>query len=273
MKNTDVLITEIIDHLNLLGTQGLFTAVKAYETKNLPIPLKNNYIVLSTKENTVTLFEDDNYEYCQRNKVVIRLNCYTPVNTTLQNVYTFVETILDYINDEFSNNMTAFSIEEAIYDSSTCAYKVMALMQFEYETCTGAGTSNSELAAAQDFLCKTHVKDTDLHIDHKDRVYLDSPIVCGTYMGTGSSDERTVDVGFYPSAVIVFRDDYHPTVADLSKNTDLNLFGFAGKNVHSRGIRLVSTGFAVKELTNFFSANSNTYLNSDGQVYGYIAFR
>ncbi len=273
MKNTDILITQIIDHLNQLGSQGLFTAVKAYETANLPVPLKNNYIVLSTKENTVTLFEDDNSEYCQHNKVVLRLNCYTPVKTTLQNVYTFVETILDYINDEFSGNMTAFSIEEACFDSSTNAYKVMALMQFDYELCTGIDSSNTDLVAAKDFLCKTHVNDTELHISHKDRVYLDSPVVCGTYMGTGSSDERTVNIGFSPSAVIVFRDDYHPAVADLSEDTDINLFGFAGKTVHSRGIRLVSSGFAVKELSSYFSANSNTYLNSDGQVYGYIAFR
>ncbi len=273
MKHSSEIISQLIDYVNELDVGDLFTAVKAYETRNLPVPIKTTYLVFATKENTVTVFSDDNEEYCQRNKVVIRLNCYTPMKTTPQNVYSFVEMILDYINDEFSGAMTGFSIDETEYDSSTNAYKLTALLNFNYEICTGDSSGNSELNAAKEFLCKTHVNDTLLHLTSKDRLYLDSPVVSGTYWGTGSTTELSVELGFYPSAVIVFRSAYHPVLLNMAAESNVNYFAFAGRSINTKGIRLTGTGFAVKEADSAASVNSNTRLNSDGVVYGYLAFR
>lgn len=273
MQYTSSIITSLIDFINeTVGLTDIFTAVRAYEAGNLPVPIKKTYVAFSTNKNTVTLFENDNEEYCQANDIIIRMNCYTPLTTSPLYIYTLLEIVLDYIQDEYSSEMTGFTIEETGFDSDVNSYKITAYLNFSYESCAAEGSENANLAATKEFYCKTHIADNDSHITPSDRAYLDAPFVTGTYVGSGFDGTNEIALGFKPKAVIVFRNSYHPALHD-STAQDINYFGFACASGNTRGINITATGFTVTQKESYASIDSNTHLNYDGITYVYIAFK
>ena len=90
------------------------------------------------------------------------------------------------------------------------------------------------------------------------------PFVAGSYTGNGSSSYRTINLGFQPSAVLIG--------CSISTYTGSDVIFFSTGSVTGKNneFALASNGFMVKEGT---YTSSNFFLNTEGKVYDYIAFR
>lgn len=106
----------------------------------------------------------------------------------------------------------------------------------------------------------------------------DNLFFIGTYTGDGTQN-RSIDLGFYPKAVLVFN-MYGNTSDDIDKNTGgLALRGYncirrSASSTYTTTwsntycvLGVTSTGFRVNYLSNYI------YSNSSGVTYYYIAFR
>lgn len=274
MQYSTSLIDTLINYVNEeIAMTDVFRAIRSFEVKNLPVPIKQTYLAFSPKENTVTLFENDNEEYCQKNSITVRMNCYTPVSSSTPYIYSLLEIVADALNDSFGGEMQSFTIGEIEYDSNVNAYRITSFLYFTFESCAGEGSMDQSLASSQNYYCKTHIKDTASHLTEKDRTYLDSPIVTGTYVGTGMASSASVYLGFTPSALIIFKPETHPCVYNSSVPLLSNFCGFASADGTSRGITIYNGGFLAKQFESYAENESNTFLNNEGETYIYIAFR
>lgn len=274
MQYSTNLINTIVTYVNEeIAMTDVFQAIRSYEVKNLPVPIKQTYLAFSPKENTVTLFEDDNEEFCQKNNITVRMNCYTPVSSSTPYIYSLLEIVADALNDSFGGDMQSFTLGEIEFDSNVNAYKITSYLYFSYEVCAGEGSLNGSLSSSRTYYCQTHLKDTASHLTAEDRTYLDEPVVTGTYVGTGTSKSASVYLGFMPSALIIFKPDTHPATYKKSAPLLSNFCGFASPSGASRGITLYDGGFMAKQFESYATDESNTYLNNEGETYVYIAFR
>ena len=90
------------------------------------------------------------------------------------------------------------------------------------------------------------------------------PFVTGSYTGNGSSSYHTINLGFQPSAVLIGCSTPSYT------GTDVVFFSTGSVLGKNQEFSIVSNGFKVKE---GIYTGSNFFLNTDGKVYDYIAFR
>lgn len=90
------------------------------------------------------------------------------------------------------------------------------------------------------------------------------PFVTGSYTGNGYGDYRTINLGFRPSAVLIG--------CSVSTYTGSDVIFFSTGSVTGKNneFALASNGFMVKE---GMYTSSNFFLNTEGKVYDYIAFR
>ena len=90
------------------------------------------------------------------------------------------------------------------------------------------------------------------------------PFVTGSYTGNGSSTYRTINLGFRPSAVLIG--------CSTATYTGTDTVFFSSGNVVGKyeEFGIVDSGFKVKTGV---SSSSNYWLNTEGKVYDYIAFK
>ena len=65
---TSEIINSMIDAINDELQPESCSAIRGFDTKDLPIPLKKTYLSLVPEKNTISYFEDDVREFCQKNQ-------------------------------------------------------------------------------------------------------------------------------------------------------------------------------------------------------------
>ena len=253
-----------------LGLSYLCKAIKAYDTKNLPIPLEMTYFTVSCEENNCSYFEDETTQQCMKNTVTIKLNCFAPLRRIPYMSHGICEIVVKFISDHYMPAVKSASVGETQYDSEVKAFKVPCTIVLEYLSCPGENSQNTEFAETSSYFCKTHISDTAAHLTEKDRTYLNAPFVTGTYTGDGVEDGKAVNLGFKPRFVLIFRNGRHAAYYRVEDGFSTSHIAIAAGSTATRGISITSTGFKVLNVT----ANEiTTQVNLKGDKYTYIAFR
>lgn len=270
MLFTSQIIDGMIDAINdELKPEGC-TAIRGFDTRDLPIPLKKTYLSFVPEKNTVSYFEDENKEFCQKNEATIRMTCFSPLLALASETHILIEEVLTFLNEEYITEISGYTIGETEYDDEVKAFRIICRIFYERENCPALDSENTSVTTPQNFFCKTHVTDKTIHVTAAEHAKYNEPFVTGTYTGDGYDIEQVITLGFRPKALFIFRQGYPPVVFD----SDILFmkvycgFSFGGKN--SKSVHVTSTGFYVLDKV---TAETETRLNEDGVVYAYIAFK
>lgn len=131
MQYSTNLITSLIAFINEDDTLSkLGKAIRAYDTEGLPVPIRETYFSFSCKENSVSLVSSEDGETVQENKIIIRMNCFSPLKKSAYSAHSLAEKVTAGLSASFSETVTAFSVGDTQYDDDVKSYKITALITF-----------------------------------------------------------------------------------------------------------------------------------------------
>ena len=133
MTFSTALITQLIEYINkdeILSRLG--KAIRAYDTEGLPVPIRETYFSFSCKENTVSLSRDEQGTLTQENKIVIRLNCFSPLKKSAYSAHSLTEQVTAGLSEAYKDAVTSFTIGDTMYDDDVKSYKITALISFSF---------------------------------------------------------------------------------------------------------------------------------------------
>lgn len=267
---TSVIVNTMIDSINNELKPENCSAIRGFDTKDLPIPLKKTYLSFVPEKNTVSYFENENKEFCQKNEATIRMTCYSPLVSLASDTHILIEEVLTFLNEKFITEISGYTIGETEYDNEVKAFSIICRIFYERESCPAENSESEQITVPQAFFCKTHVKDTDIHITAKEHEKYNEPFVTGTYTGDGYDIEQSINLGFRPKVLFIFRQGYPPVVFDSSILFMRVYCGFSFGGKNSKNVHVTNTGFYVLDKQ---TTVNETRLNEDGVVYAYVAYK
>ncbi len=270
MLFTSQIIEGMIDAINEELKPSSCSAIRGFDTKGLPIPLKKTYLSFVPEKNTVTYFEDENEEFCQKNEVTIRMTCFSPLIAVASETHILLEEVLAFLNEKYLTEISGYTIGETEYDDEVKAFRIECRVFYERENCPAVDSGNTNVTAPHNFFCKTHVNDTDIHVTAEEHAKYNQPYVIGTYTGEGYDIKTTVTLNFKPRFLLVFRQSKPPCTFDSDLLTLKNYCAFVIGGRNTKNINATSTGFYVIDKP---SSETETLVNEEGATYAYIAFK
>lgn len=270
---TNEVIKKLIDLVNNdFSATGTFEAVYAFDKKNLLLPIKKTYIAVRTTENAVSFFTDETQECCQRTKVEVSVNLYSPVREKTIDTYTLAETVLDYLCIEFAGKMDGYKIGSIGVDDDLKAFKLPCKLYFVYEQCPAFTDQGAVLKPYADFYCKAHVTDEVMHLSKEERKRFEEPYVMGVYSGDGEKEQK-ISLDFTPSILFVYAASSSVVGKDSETDEFITYFAIATKLKSMKGLYIQSNGFRVSQGDTISANNTHPRLNILGQSYAFIAFK
>lgn len=270
MLFTSQIIDEMISAINTQLKPADCSAIRGFDTKGLPIPLKKTYLSFLPEKNTISYFENENEEFCQKNEATIRMTCYSPLSLLASATHIQLEQVLTFLNEKYITEISGYTIGETEYDNEVKAFRIVCRIFYKREKCPAPDSENTAITVPQNFFCKTHVKDTAIHITAAEHEKYNEPFVTGTYTGDGYDIEQTVAVGFRPKLLFIFRQGYPLSIFENDIMFMRNYCGLAFGGNCTKGISLKENGFAVLDKV---GSGTETRLNEDGSTYVYVAFK
>ncbi len=269
------LVREIVTMINTQVLDDLDTveAVLSFDDRTVPQPLTKIYFAFLIGEDTVSLLEDSTQYACQMTDLTISMNCYAPPGENAIDIAAHAEAVLGKVNENYAGLMTGYEIGTAAIDDYLKALKVPCRMFFKFEQCPAFQISDSVILPFADFMCKTHVMDTTLHLSAAEREQISTPYAVGTYVGLGAYNPVTVTLSFTPRAVLIFPVNDAPFSLDTAHNTFLCRTAVAAAGVSDSLITLQSGGFRVSQPETVPYDSAIRSLNEQNRTYGYVAFR
>lgn len=272
MLFTSEIIDDMINEINHTLIPENCMAIRGFDTKDLPIPLKKTYLSFTPEKNTVSYFEDDFSEFCQKNEATIRMTCFSPLITLASETHILLEEVLKFLNEKYITEISGYTIGETEYDTNVKAFRIVCKIFYKQERCPATDSDNPAITVPHNFFCKTHVTDTDIHITAKEHEKYNEPFVTGTYTGIGYDVDTDVELGFRPKFLLVFRAGYYPVHFDSDFLLLRDYIGFAIRGFTSKNIKLTQTGFCVTDKP-AADGKPEVLLNAEDVVYAYIAFK
>lgn len=246
------------------------SAIRGFDTKGLPIPLKKTYLSFVPEKNTVTYFEDENEEFCQRNEVIIRMTCFSPLTAIASETHILLEEVLAFLNEKYITEISGYTIGETEYDDEVKAFRVECRIFYKREKCPATDSDNPSVTEPHNFFCKTHVNDTDIHITADEHAKYNEPYVTGTYVGEGYDIKKTVTLNFRPKLLFIFRHGQPAAVFDPTIPLLKVYCGFSFNGRNSKNLYVNNTGFYVVDRA---TEKTETRLSEEGSTYAYVAFK
>ncbi len=107
-------------------------AIRAYESKNLPVPIRKTYFSFSAAENRLYYSYDENGNKKEINSIIISVNCFIPLNLSPAVIYSLTETVMRFlmINTE---DIIGFTVGKTEYDSDVDAFRINSEIHFQTE--------------------------------------------------------------------------------------------------------------------------------------------
>lgn len=270
MLFTSQIIEDMITAINTELKPSDCSAIRGFDTKDLPIPLKKTYLSFLPEKNTVSYFENDNKEFCQKSEATIRMTCFTPISFVASETHIQLEEILTFLNEKYITEISGYTIGETEYDNEVKAFRIICRIFYEQEGCPALGSENESVTVPQNFFCKTHVTDKTIHITAAEHEKYNSPFVTGSYTGDGYDIPQEINLGFRPKILLIFRQSYPPVIFNSELQYVKNYCGFAFGGKCSKNISLFSNGFSVLDKP---AMENQTLLNESDVVYAYVAFK
>lgn len=131
MQSSTALIDTFIRTINqseLLGESC--SAIRAYESKNLPVPIKKTYFSFSSAENSLFYSTDSNGNKTETNTIKIAVNCFIPLFLTPAVIYTLTETVMNILMKS-NKDIIGFTVGKTEYDSDTDSFRISSELHFQ----------------------------------------------------------------------------------------------------------------------------------------------
>lgn len=268
---TNQMVRDLIAKINLmLGANVDFLAVLGREGKPKTMPIDKVYVVLSTDENAVAFFEDDDSECCKKTQLKIGIDFVVPSNVSAVKAYETAETILDKLSAEEAGKLVSYRLGEFKSDNDLKSMRIEGELNYVFTQCPAYGAGGDAVLPYTDFFCKSHVNDKVIHVTQEDKDRWSAPFTTGAYTGDGT-EEQYIVLGFRPKFVLVYESNSAGWGTQDGKQCATTAFGFVAHT--SMGISIQADGFTVKQGAKVVSRGVYVILNSAGQVYNYIAFK
>ncbi len=107
-------------------------AIRAYESKNLPVPIKKTYFSFSTAESRLYFSSDANGNKTEVNSIKIAVNCFIPLTLSPAVIYTLTETVMLVLMNN-NKNIIGFTVGKTVYDSEVDAFRINGELHFQTE--------------------------------------------------------------------------------------------------------------------------------------------
>lgn len=133
MQYSNNLITRLIEYINeddALSEHGI--AIRAYDTKGLPVPISKTYFSFSCKENSTVFSYDEENQPLESTSITIKMSCFSPLKDSAHMAHAMTEKVISALCMKFRESISAFTIGETDYDDDVKSYKITSLIYFSY---------------------------------------------------------------------------------------------------------------------------------------------
>ncbi len=212
-------------------------------------------------------------EYCRQAKIKLRLSIHAPYSSGGEACHDAFTDIIDCLTFASGLDILYSGCDSIVSDRDTDAFVLSAWATVNASLCPAA-TSSLDFPSfiSKDLLCGTHIQDTDIHLSEKQKEYLDTPFVTGSYFGMGNG-YQSINLGFMPSVVIVMINGLPIMTTDTSTGKSTAYCGVGFDNGATMGLEITSTGFKVRSSETEHVLNCYPALNILGTTYRYVAFK
>ncbi len=104
-------------------------AIRAYESKNLPVPIKKTYFSFSAAENSLNYSTDSNGDKIETNSVKISVNCFIPLSLSPAVIHNLAESVM-LILMKSNDKIVGFTVGKTEYDSDVDAFRINCELNF-----------------------------------------------------------------------------------------------------------------------------------------------
>jgi len=259
------------DHLVALGLEFL----TEFPARNKAVPLRRPIVAVGMSSVNITdkFEENDNgvlerQEYCRTASLRLRLDIHVPFSEGGERCHEIFTRVVDVMTFASNLEIRASGCREIRSQRDTDAFVLEAWTDVHAQFCPAESTGiDFKSFMYKELLCGSHINNRDLHLDERDRAWIDNPIQSGTYMGN-SATSRVINIGFRPRAV--FASSIQSAAVQVG--TLQSWFGFAAGDFGSMGVEISASGFLVRNMGGFVSGNMIPSMNEGGRMYMYVAF-
>ena len=107
-------------------------AIRAYESKNLPVPIKKTYFSFSAIESKLFYSADENGNKTEINSIRIAVNCFIPLSKSPAVTYTLTESGLNLLMKS-NEDIVSFTVGKTEYDSDVDAFRINSELHYQTE--------------------------------------------------------------------------------------------------------------------------------------------
>lgn len=244
------------------------------------VPLKNTIVAVgiggvdivdSFVENDEGVLVEN--EYCRQANMRLRLSIHVPYSEGGEACHRAFTDIIDCLTFASGLDIISSGCDGITADRDTDAFVLTAWISVKASLCP-AESSGLDFPSfiSKELLCGSHINNTQVHLTEKEKEYLITPFVHGSYFGTGSAS-RTISLGFRPSIVVVTANGLPMLYYDRNEGVNHTLSGVAFEGGQSIGVKLTNNGFEVRTGDSISARNCYPSLNEATITYVYIAFK
>lgn len=280
MSEISALPAGIVDWLKGREELSGITFLTEFPAIKKAVPLKHTTVAVGINgmeivdaftENDEGILEKE--EFCRKAKITLRLSIHAPFSMGGSACHEAFANIMDCLTFESSLNILTSGCDDIISDRDTDAFVLRAWLKVEANLCP-AQASSLPLPSffSKDLLCGTHIRDNNIHLSTAQQDFLGTPIICGSYFGTGNNSE-TVELGYMPQFIFITRIGL--PIAEYNHNSGLNLVmnAIGGTQGASMGLELVDGGFKVRNTDEYEDYGYRVRLNNMGTTYLFFAVK
>ena len=267
---------EIVAWLQSQEQLSDITFLTEFPAAKKAIPLQKVIVAIGLQSVTLSdKFVDDGngvlvaQEYCRTASMRITLSIHVPFSMGGHTCHEVFSNVADALT--FASNLAIkeSGCEKIASDRDTDALVLNGYLLVESDFCP-AVSSGMQFQSFMDkeLLCGSHIRNDTIHVTQEDKDAWSHPFTTGRFFGTGSAS-RTIDLGFQPTLLFVFAEQYAPTEVDASLNN--RLYAAQGTPAGCTiGLTITDRGFSVQNAVTSVSTIV-ACLNESGVTYHYIA--
>ncbi len=262
---------EELEYINFLTEFPPIKKAVPLKKTTVAVGIKTMEIVDAFVENADGILERD--EFCRNAKITLRLSIHAPYSSGGKACHDAFTDIIDCLTFESSLHILTSGCDDIISDRDTDAFVLSAWAQVEANLCPAA-TSELPLPSFfnKDLLCGSHIRDTDIHLSTEQQNFLASPILTGTYIGSGDSSE-TVNLGYKPKFVYIMRLGMPMFEYSNMDSTNHVISAIGVDRGCSLGLTLTSSGFRVENSDAYQESGIRIRLNEYFKTYIYFVIK
>lgn len=212
-------------------------------------------------------------EYCRQANMRLRLSIHAPYSQGGEACHRAFTDIIDCLTFASGLDIITSGCDAISSDRDTDAFVLNAWISVKASLCP-AESSGLEFPSfiSKELLCGSHINNTEVHVSEKEKEFLQTPFVSGSYFGTGSAS-RSISLGFSPSVVIVAANGLPMMYVNHAEGANYAFMGVAFQGGQTLGVEVTSTGFKLKSGDGTVARSCYPLFNELGTTYVYIAFK